>query len=120
MPGRYDITVLQGSTYTLPITVWYVDRTPYNLTDCVVRGQIRRTHKSTIVIANFVCTITDASNGKVTISLTDTITEAIPAGETISDPRSRYVYDIEIENTITGVVTRLLEGVVLVSPEVTR
>jgi len=120
MPGRYDIVICQGSDYLLPITVWYTDRTPYNLSDYTVRGQIRKTHKSPTIVADFTCVVTDASNGSISISLTNAITEAIPVGESVSDPRSKYVYDIEIENTITGYVTRLLEGFATVSPEVTR
>lgn len=49
--------------------------------------------------------------GVITLSLTATLTAGIPA--------TRYVYDLEMISS-GGVVTRLLEGYVTVTPEVTR
>jgi hypothetical protein len=44
--------------------------------------------------------------------LTSTESSAIPAG--------RYLYDIEITNTNTSAKTRILEGIVVVTPEITQ
>lgn len=120
MAGKYDITIEQGATFTLPITVYRADNTVYDLTSWTPRGQIRRTRRSTTIIETFTCTKTDPTNGKFEISLIDDETAAIPAGETVNDSRSKYVYDVEIENTVTGEVKRLLEGTCWVSPEVTK
>jgi hypothetical protein len=52
--------------------------------------------------------------------LTDTITTGIPTtGKTAFDKLAKYQWDMEII-TAGGVVTRLLNGAVEVSPEVTR
>jgi hypothetical protein len=48
----------------------------------------------------------------LTLSLTDTATASLRAG--------RYVYDIIITDTSTGVKTRAAEGIVSVMPGVTR
>jgi hypothetical protein len=52
----------------------------------------------------------DALNGEVTLSLTATQTAALTAG--------RYVYDVEL--TIGSTVSRVIEGIVTVTPEVTK
>ena len=54
----------------------------------------------------------DAPTGKVRLQLTSTEASAIPAG--------RYLYDIEITNTVTSAKTRILEGIVVVTPEITQ
>ena len=51
------------------------------------------------------------SNGQVTLGMTSNTTSTIAAG--------RYVYDVEITSP-SGVVTRVVEGLVTVTPNVTR
>jgi hypothetical protein len=60
----------------------------------------------------FTATVYNALQGKVRLQLSHTASSAIPAG--------RYLYDIEITNTVSGVVNRVLEGIVTVTPEITR
>jgi hypothetical protein len=62
-----------------------------------------------LTTANSRISLTNA--GVITLSLTATETAALAAG--------RYVYDLEMVSS-GGLVTRLLEGVATVSPEVTR
>jgi hypothetical protein len=52
---------------------------------------------------------TDRTTGVLTISLTANQTTALDA--------ERYVYDVEITSS-TGSVTRVLEGIITVRPEV--
>ena len=54
---------------------------------------------------------TPASSGVVTISLTNTQTDLLKAG--------RYVYDVEVTRTSDSVVTRVIEGIITVRPNVT-
>jgi hypothetical protein len=44
----------------------------------------------------------------------------LSANTTSSLKAGRYVYDVEIEEESTGVVTRIFEGIVNVLPNVTR
>ena len=53
----------------------------------------------------------DASAGIVALSLTAAQTAALDA--------ERYVYDVEITQTSTGTVTRVIEGLITVRPNVT-
>lgn len=127
MAGRYDITIYQGSKFELPFTITNPDGTAFNLTGYLARGQARRHMRSTgTPAATFTCTIAvPATNGQVIAALTPTQTGAITAGDTVTDPRSKYVYDIEIYKPVTPPaletdVKRILEGYAYIDPEVTR
>jgi len=120
MAANWPITIEQGSTFIFPYTVKNSDGTAFNLTNWTGRGQIRKRYRATAIIATFTCTIAIPTNGRMVVSLSGAITAAIPAGDTETDPRSEYVYDIEIENSVSGEIKRLLNGSVFVSPEVTR
>jgi hypothetical protein len=122
MAGRFDITIEQGAVLSLPLTLKNTNGTAFDLTGYTGRGQIRKFHRSTSIIASFTVTIPTTgeliTSGKLTVSLTAIETAAISAGEEITDEKSKYVYDLEIISGAT--VKRILEGFVFVSPEVTR
>lgn len=122
MAGRYDITIEQGAVLSLPLTLKNTNGTAFDLTGYTGRGQIRKFHRSTAIVASFTVTIPTTgeliTSGKLTVSLTAVETAAISAGEEITDEKSKYVYDLEIVSGAT--VKRILEGIVFVSPEVTR
>jgi len=106
-----DISVDQGADFSAEVVVDDSDGTLANLTDYTVAGQIRKTYSSSTKV-DFVCTVTDASAGEITIGLSNTQTNAMKAG--------RYVYDVEITKTSTGYKTRVIEGQVTVNPGVTQ
>jgi len=82
-----------------------------NLTGYSVASKFRSTHDSGTVAGTFTCTISDASAGKITMTMTNSTTSAIEEGI--------YVYDLEITSGV-GAVTRVLQGNITVTPEVTR
>ena len=109
--GTYNFTLEQGSTFSRQITV-QENGTALNLTGYTARMQMRSTHDSSTIALTYTSTIASpASNGIVNLSATASQSAAIEEGI--------YVYDLEIESG-TGVVTRLMEGKVTVTPEVTR
>lgn len=124
MAGRKDITIYQGSTFTLSLTIKRGDGTPFPLTGYSARGQIRRHMRSCSAIQEFTCVITPPpEDGQIVISLTPQQTGAITAGDTVTDPRSKYVYDVEIyQGTPPSetAVKRVIEGYAYIDPEVTR
>ena len=120
MAGYYDIKIEQGATFTLPIHIMNSDGTDFDLTTWSKRGQIRRTHRTGTKIADFTFNVTDAVHGRMEICLTASVTATIVAGETESDLRGKYVYDIELYKSTPEEVKRLLNGFVYVSPEVTK
>jgi hypothetical protein len=112
MAGYVELYVDQGATFNSVINL--ADDTTninVNISSYIVRSQMRRSYYSANATANLTCTITDADNGELTISLTASQTANIKAG--------RYLFDLETE-TPAGVVTRVLEGIITVTPGVTR
>ena len=63
-----------------------------NLTGYSVASKFRSTHDSSTVVGTFTCTISDAANGKITLSMTNSTTSAVEEGI--------YVYDLEIDTHI--------------------
>jgi|TARA_S200000501_G_scaffold273320_1_gene256995 hypothetical protein len=109
--GTYDIVVDQGSDFTIQIQIAQ-DGSNVNLSTHSVRAQLRPTPSSATKTADFTCSISDAANGVMKMALTNTVTAGISAG--------KYYYDLELVNTNTSTVTRLIQGVARVTQEVTR
>jgi hypothetical protein len=82
-----------------------------DITGYTVRSQMRRSYYSVNPSANIVCTITDSPAGEITMSLDSANTSSIKAG--------RYLFDLETIDG-NGFVTRVLEGIITVTPQVTR
>jgi len=57
-------------------------------------------------------TITGNANGEITLSMTAANTANLTPG--------RSVFDLLINNTSTGIKTRVIEGIIIVSPGVTK
>ena len=112
MAAFVELYVDQGTTFTNTITL-NDDTTNanVNISGYLVRSQMRRSYYTTNATANIVCTITDAEYGVIEMSLGAANTANIKAG--------RYVFDVEMQDT-ANVVTRILEGIITVTPGVTR
>jgi hypothetical protein len=118
--GVYDFEVEQGATFTRVFT-WTTGTTgcsattaPVDLTGYTARMQIRPNVSSTTVIFE-----ANTSNGNIVLGgSAGTITLTIPAADTATFNFSRAVYDLELTTGVT--VTRLLQGTVTLSREVTR
>jgi len=105
-----EIQLESGATFSTEITVSNSDGTSKNLANYTARSQMRKSYYAT-TSTTFTVNISDAANGTITMGLTAANTANIKAG--------RYVYDVEIEDG-QGSVTRIFEGIVTVSPNVTR
>lgn len=104
-----NLTVDQGTDFTMSVDVTDTDGDALNLTGFTVAGQVRRSYFSTTAV-NFTCAVSNATSGIITVSLSGTQSDAMKAG--------RYVYDVEID--LNGTKTRVLEGQLEVTPGVTR
>jgi hypothetical protein len=112
MPAAYTNLYLEkGTTFNTTITLDDVYGDSYNLTGYTANSQIRKSYYSSNATATFTTSI-NAANGTISLSLTSATTSNIAPG--------RYVYDTTIRQTGSGEVTRILEGIVDVSPSVTR
>jgi hypothetical protein len=117
---KLDLLVKQGSTLgPFNATMKNPDGSPVNMTGMELRAQIRRTGLSPAIVATIPATITNPVLGQYTFGLSDEATAAIPAGETLKDPASKYVWDMELEDA-AGNVMPLYYGDCKVFREVTR
>ncbi len=110
MASISNIFIDQGATFTTTVTVTDANGDAVSLSGYSVAAQIRKTFLSSTATA-FTATISNASSGEITISLSPTQTTALEAG--------RFVYDVLITAS-GGTKTRVVEGQVTVNPSVTR
>ena len=112
-PGKYNFVCPQGTTFSSQL-IWAVDDEPVNLSTYTARMQVREKYTSTQKILDLT-----TENGGITLG-GDEGTIGINVNATVSAgivPKT-YVYDLEMVSS--SVVTRLLEGKFIVTPEVTR
>lgn len=109
-----NLVIDQGTTFSLTITVADANGNAIDLDGYTLRAQLRKSYGATSYTSFTMEAAEDTTTGELTISLTDTQTSALKAG--------RYVYDVEIVAPVAddSVVTRVLEGIITVTPEVTR
>ena len=81
-----------------------------NLTDYRVSSQMRK-HSSSSSFVGLGASIVNASTGQVRVGLTSTQTGSIKPG--------RYLYDVVLTNP-QGVVSKVIEGMILVREGITR
>ena len=110
MASISNIFIDQGATFTTTVTVSDANGDAVNLSGYSVAAQIRKSFLSSSATA-FTASISNASAGEITISLTDSQTTSLESG--------RYVYDVLITAS-GGTKTRVVEGQVTVNPSVTR
>lgn len=119
--GYLDIQIDQGSTFALNFRLKDTDRNPVSLTGAVISGKIRLAPESADPIVAFTGTVISEANGEGQISLTAVQTAAIAVDASGAGKRKlkKYLYDVEVD-FLDGTKQRVLEGLCLVSPEVTR
>jgi hypothetical protein len=104
-----ELIVDQGSSFNTILTLTDdVSNLPINVGGYTINANIKKSYYSTNNTAVFTATINDAATGNVQISLSAASTTSIKAG--------RYVYDVKI--SLAGVTTRIIEGILTVTPRV--
>ena len=109
MAIKANITVDQGADFETIINVTDDNGDIIDLTGYTANAQMRKHYTSTNA-TSFSTSISSAA-GTVTLSLNANTSSSIAAG--------RYVYDCELRSS-ANVVSRLVEGIVTVTPQVTR
>lgn len=111
MADSYDITIEQGATFSLPITWRDSAGALINLSGYTARLKVKDGGGVTVI------SLTEA-DGIALGGALGTITLSRSAALTTAYTFTRGVYDLELVSG-AGVVTRLLKGQVIVTPEVT-
>ena len=105
-----ELFLEQGTDFVTSITLDDVNGDPYDLTNVIAKGQIKKSYYSSKETSHFTITINDPVTGVINM--------AIPSANTANIAAGRYVYDVVIKDS-ANTVTRVLEGIVNVIPQVT-
>jgi hypothetical protein len=109
MATKANLVIDQGSTYSTDLELTDDNGDPLVLSGYTANSQIRKWYTSSNAAASFTTSI-NVESATITLTLTANQTSNLVAG--------RYVYDVEL--TSGSEVSRIVEGIVTVTPQVTR
>ena len=109
MATRVNILIDQGTDFTTSVNLTDNSGGQLDLTGMSAASQIRKKHSSSN--ATSFTTALENNTGTLTLSLNNSVTSSLSAG--------RYVYDVELTDS-ASIKSRILEGIVTITPEVTR
>jgi hypothetical protein len=113
MAAIANLIIDQGANFSSDITVKDANNNAFDLTGYTTEAKMAKGYASTRTRTSITSTIaTDSTSGVVALTLTAAQSATLDAPE-------RYVYDVEITKTSTGAVTRVIEGIITVRPNVT-
>ena len=107
-----NLYVDQGSTFTSILTVKDGAGALLDLTGFTTKSQIRKSYGSSVAYSFNAEVFCLGTAGQIKLSLTPAQTELIKPG--------RYLYDVEITNTATSEKIRVVEGLAIVTPQITQ
>jgi hypothetical protein len=110
LAGFVELTLEQGANFNTVMDLTDAAGGILNLSGYSVAAQMRKSYYSTTA-TSFTIGITDATAGKITMTMNSANTANLNPG--------RYVYDVLLTSD-TSVKTRIIEGIVVVLPSVTR
>ena len=112
MAAIANLIIDQGASFSSDITVKDANGNTFNLTGYTTEAKMAKGYASTRTRTTITSTIaSDPTTGVVSLALTAAQTAALDA--------ERYVYDVEITQTSSENVTRVIEGIITVRPNVT-
>lgn len=110
MAAFTELLIEQGATFSTTVNVEDTSGSAINLDSYTASSQMRKSYYATSN-TEITSTITGTSNGEITLSMTSANTANLTPG--------RQVFDLMITSP-TGVKTRVVEGIIIVTPGVTR
>ena len=111
MAAVANLRIDQGASFSSDVTVTNTDGEAVNLIGYTAEAKLANAYGSSTFTTITTTIASDASTGVISLSLTDTQTASW-------DAPSRYVYDVYITKTADSTVTRVIEGIITVSPKV--
>ena len=114
-PAKLKLQIYQGATFQHRLRWRTSGGTPIDLTGCMARMQVRSDIESPVVLLS----LTTESGGITLGGTAGTIDLLVSDEDTSAITWDGGVWDLEIAHP-GGTVTRLAEGSISVSPEVTR
>lgn len=110
MSTKANLVIDQGSTFSVDLNLTDDNGDALDLAQYSATSQLRKWYTSVSFVP--FTTSVNALAGTVTLSLTACQTANLTAG--------RYVYDVELTENYTNTISRIIEGIVTVTPNVTR
>jgi nucleoside-triphosphatase THEP1 len=113
MAEYVELYIDKGTNFSTTININNDDTNlPQNLTGFIVTSQLRKSLLSINASANLSCSVSDASNGEITLELSSANSSNLSAG--------RYFFDVKtVDTRAANAVSRLIEGIIIVSPSIT-
>ncbi len=106
-----DLILNQGTDFTYSLGLKSANGAGINLSGYIFKSQMKSSYYNANANANLVIQITDAANGVAFLTLDSANTSNLIPG--------RYVYDVKMVDS-GGSTSRLLEGIITVTPQVTQ
>lgn len=123
IPGIYDFTIYQGATFR-QLFIWKEDNVEVDVSGYTARMTIRATHADGVTpTADYDEILAELSTDDSSIVLGDVaggIQLHLSAETTAALPVTPARYDLEMVETASGDVSRILMGKVTIDGEVTR
>ena len=111
MASYSNLFVDQGADFSTFVNIESTNSDPLDLTDLVLKGQIRKSYGSNTAF-DFTVVKTDVAGGQIQITLDSDTSGSMSIG--------RYVYDVYAENTSDDRRFKIIEGILEIVPRVTR
>ena len=109
---KWNIDINAGEDWKAIINLMMPDGVATrNVAGHTLESQLKRHTKSAAAKTSLVLTVLDEATGNIQLELTPTQTSLLKSG--------KYVYDVELTETATGKIERVIEGVFTIRPEVT-
>lgn len=112
MAAYTELFIDQGADFESALDLIADDGTAINVTGYIFSAQMRKSYYSTNPSATFTIQILDAANGNAVITMNSATTTNIAGG--------RYLYDVKMADPASNTVTRIVEGIVTVTPQITK
>lgn len=110
MAGFVELIIEQGTTYSTFVTVKDANGSTSNLTNYTASAQMRKSYYSSSYTP-FTVTIPSPTTGNISMAMSASTTSNVAPG--------RYVFDLKMQSP-SGVVTRVVEGIISVTPSATK
>ena len=112
MAIKANLVIDQGATFSAIIDVVTTGGGVFNLGTYGHKAQMRKNYNSSTAIEITTDKVGDGSTGQLALSMSAANTTTIEPG--------RYLYDVVIISNSSGAVIRVVEGIVTVTPAMTR
>lgn len=112
MATQVNLVVDQGTSFITIVPIKNEDGSAFDLTGLSARSQMRKSYYTKTSIDITAEIEGDPLDGNIKLSIPPSVSEGIRAG--------RYVYDVEVHDASGDYVKRVMQGIVTVSPQVTK